>query len=248
MSCCFLICDRSKKVTKSFIKSPRKVKLEVSWKAVLSHEFSADYMVKLRNFLLQEKRLGKKIFPSGGEIFKALDFTPIKNTKVVILGQDPYHGIGQAHGLCFSVKPGVDIPPSLSNIYKELQSDVDFMPPSHGCLTSWAMQGVLLLNSVLTVEAHRAASHQGRGWERFTDRIISLLNNEKRGLVFLLWGNYAQKKGAIIDQSKHLVLQSAHPSPLSANRGFFGNNHFSQVNDYLVALGEEPIDWQLPEL
>lgn len=227
--------------------SLREVKLEESWKRALAEEFSADYMAVLRDFLLRQKQAGKAVFPPGDEIFSALDYTPLEKTKVVILGQDPYHGPGQAHGLCFSVKPGIAIPPSLMNIYKELRADVGIAPVPHGCLTHWAKQGVLLLNAVLTVEAHKAASHQGKGWERFTDSIVNVLNNEKQGLVFLLWGSYAQKKGAMIDRKKHCVLQSPHPSPLSASRGFFGNNHFSRANAYLVEQGIEAIDWQLPQ-
>ena len=224
----------------------RVIKLEQSWKQPLQGEFDADYMRSLSGFLQQEKSQGKHIFPPGDEIFAALNSTGFDAVKVVILGQDPYHGDGQAHGLCFSVKPGIDPPPSLVNIYKELQSDIGFNRPNHGCLTHWAEQGVLLLNAVLTVEAGRAASHQGKGWERFTDQIVSLLNEKKSGLAFILWGSYAQKKGAMIDRSKHLVLQSPHPSPLSASRGFFGNKHFSRANDYLLGLGKDPIDWQLP--
>lgn len=225
---------------------PREINLEDSWKQSLGSEFDAEYMKNLSRFLQQEKSQGKRIFPPGKEIFSALNSTGFDAVAVVILGQDPYHGNGQAHGLCFSVKPGIDLPPSLVNIYKELQSDVGFKPPPHGCLTHWAEQGVLLLNAVLTVEAGRAASHQGIGWERFTDQIVNLLNNKKSGLVFILWGSYAQKKGAMIDKSKHLVLQSPHPSPLSASRGFFGNRHFSRANEYLLGLGKDPIDWQLP--
>ncbi len=231
----------------SAAKDSREIKLEQSWKHALADEFSADYMVQLREFLLQQKQAGKRVYPPGNEIFSALDFTAIDKTKVVILGQDPYHGSGQAHGLCFSVKLGIDIPPSLVNIYKELKADLEINPPAHGCLTYWAQQGVLLLNAVLTVEAHKAASHQGKGWEKFTDAIVDVLNREKQGLVFLLWGSYAQKKGAMIDREKHLVLQSPHPSPLSASRGFFGNKHFSKANEYLVKQGNTPIDWQLPE-
>lgn len=226
--------------------SKREIRLESSWKQVLAGEFSADYMQALRAFLLQEKSLGKRIFPPGNEIFNALNATRFTDVKVVVLGQDPYHGPGQAHGLCFSVRPGIGLPPSLINIYKELQADVEFVAPKHGCLSHWAAQGVLLLNSVLTVEAGRAASHQGKGWEKFTDQIVHLLNTENSGLVFILWGSYAQKKGAMIDPDKHLVLQSPHPSPLSASRGFFGNGHFSRANEYLQRLGKAPIDWQLP--
>ncbi|GAK68911.1 uracil-DNA glycosylase [Agrobacterium rubi TR3 = NBRC 13261] len=223
------------------------VKLDESWKRALSTEFASPYMQKLKDFLLAEKNAGKHIFPKGGEYFRALDLTPLDEVKVVILGQDPYHGAGQAHGLCFSVQPGVRIPPSLVNIYKELQSDLGITPVSHGFLESWAKQGVLLLNSVLTVEEARAASHQGQGWEKFTDTIIRTVNDECDGVVFLLWGSYAQKKASFVDQAKHLVLKSPHPSPLSAHNGFFGNHHFSKANDFLKSRGREPIDWQLPE-
>jgi uracil-DNA glycosylase len=224
----------------------RQVKLEPSWLARLEPEFNEDYMQSLRAFLREEKALGKHIFPPGELIFNALDATPFDRVKVVILGQDPYHGPGQAHGLCFSVLPGVRVPPSLVNIFKEIEADIGVKPASHGCLQSWTQQGVLLLNAVLTVERFKAASHQGKGWERFTDRIVALLNEEREHLVFLLWGSYAQKKGQIIDRSRHLVLQSTHPSPLSAHRGFLGCRHFSQANDYLVKTGQEPIDWALP--
>lgn len=226
--------------------SVRELKLLESWKAALADEFNAAYMQNLRQFLLSQKAQGKRIFPAGDNIFAALNATDINKVKVVVLGQDPYHGESQAHGLCFSVLPGVGIPPSLRNIFKELAADVDFKIPAHGCLTAWAEQGVLLLNSVLTVEASKAASHQKQGWETFTDKIISVLVEKNEHLVFLLWGSYAQKKGAIIDPEKHLVLQSPHPSPLSASRGFFGNHHFSQANDYLRGHGKTPIDWQLP--
>lgn len=203
-------------------------------------------MRQLRVFLQQEKSLGKEIYPSGDEIFNALNATKFDSVKVVILGQDPYHGPGQAHGLCFSVRQGVRVPPSLKNIYKELAADISFIPPQHGCLDYWAQQGVLLLNSVLTVEAGNAASHQGKGWEIFTDRVVELLNARCAGLVFVLWGSYAQKKGAMIDRDKHLVLSSVHPSPLSASRGFFGNQHFSRANEFLLAHGGTAVDWQLP--
>ena len=226
----------------------REVKLHESWREVLQQEFAAPYMQELRQFLLQEKARGKRIFPPGDEIFHALNVTGFDAVKVVILGQDPYHGHGQAHGLCFSVKPGVDIPPSLLNIYKELASDVNCVAPQHGNLDYWAQQGVLLLNAVLTVEATRAASHQGKGWEKFTDSIIDRLNRQRQNLVFLLWGAYAQKKGAMIDQPRHLVLQSPHPSPLSAHRGFFGSKPFSRCNAYLISHALAPIDWQLPEI
>lgn len=222
------------------------VRLEASWHQRLQGEFAQDYMRQLRAFLQQEKQAGKKIYPPGSLIFNALNSTPFDKVSVVVLGQDPYHNPGQAHGLCFSVLPGVDPPPSLLNIYKELQRDTGFVPPAHGCLTHWAEQGVLLLNAVLTVEQYKAASHQGRGWERFTDRIVALLNAERAGLVFLLWGSHAQKKGQHIDRSKHLVLESPHPSPLSAHRGFLGNGHFSKTNAWLREHGRAEIDWQLP--
>lgn len=227
--------------------SSREIKLEPGWKAALAGEFESEYMENLRQFLLQEKVSGKRIFPAGENIFNALNSTPLDKVKLVVLGQDPYHGPGQAHGLCFSVLPGVDIPPSLQNIYKELRSDVGFNPPHHGYLQYWAEQGVLLLNAVLTVEAHKAGSHQGKGWERFTDRVVHILNEQRNNLVFLLWGAYAQKKGGFIDATRHLVLKSPHPSPLSASRGFFGNRHFSRANTYLLENGLQPIDWQLPE-
>lgn len=223
------------------------VRLEDSWKAVLGSEFAQPYMRDLKDFLQREKADGKQIFPKGAEYFRALDLTPLDAVRVVILGQDPYHGPGQAHGLCFSVRPGVRIPPSLVNIYKELQSDLGIAPVRHGFLEHWARQGVLLLNSVLTVEEARAASHQGQGWERFTDAVIRAVNEECEHVVFMLWGSYAQKKAAFVDRSRHLVLKAPHPSPLSAHNGFFGCRHFSQANDYLVSQGRNPIDWQLPD-
>lgn len=223
-----------------------RLKLEESWKERLRQEFEQDYMLTLRAFLLQEKQAGKQIFPAGNDIFNALNATPFEKVRVVIIGQDPYHGPGQAHGLCFSVRPGVEIPPSLRNIYKEVAADLGIAPSRSGCLQSWAAQGVLLLNAVLTVESGKAAAHQGRGWERFTDRIIALLNEQGQHIVFMLWGNYAQKKGQIIDRSRHFVLESAHPSPLSASRGFFGNHHFSRANQYLLANAREAIDWRVP--
>ncbi len=222
-----------------------RVQLEASWKALLQPEFERDYMRQLRAFLLQEKQAGKQVFPAGRDMFNALNSTPFDQVRVVILGQDPYHGPGQAHGLCFSVQPGVEIPPSLRNIYKELASDLGIAPARHGCLQSWAAQGVLLLNAVLSVEAGRAGSHQGRGWEQFTDRIIALLNEHREHLVFMLWGSHAQKKGQFIDRSRHLVLESPHPSPLSASRGFLGNRHFSRANQYLQAQGRAPVDWRV---
>lgn len=225
--------------------SAREIQLHPSWQAALEDEFAADYMIRLRAFLKSEKAAGKHIFPPGREIFNALNSTPLDTVKVVIIGQDPYHGPGQAHGLCFSVKPGVRVPPSLQNIYKELHNDLGIEIPRHGYLQSWAEQGVLLLNATLTVEQGRAGSHQGKGWEQFTDRIIARLN-ERQGLVFMLWGSYAQKKGAAIDRARHLVLQSPHPSPLSASRGFFGNRHFSRANAYLQQQERPSISWQLP--
>jgi len=228
------------------VSGDRSVQLEPSWQAVLQGEFGQDYMLQLRAFLQHEKQAGKQIYPPGPLIFNALNSTPLDKVRVVILGQDPYHNPGQAHGLCFSVLPGVDPPPSLLNIYKELQRDTGFVPPRHGYLQSWAQQGVLLLNAVLTVERSKAASHQGKGWERFTDRVVSGLNESKEGLVFLLWGSYAQKKGQFISRQRHLVLESAHPSPLSAHRGFLGNGHFSKTNAWLQEQGKAPILWQLP--
>lgn len=224
-----------------------RLKLEVSWKTALRQEFEQPYMQDLRAFLTAEKRAGKKIFPPGGEMFAALDATPVAQVKVVVIGQDPYHGPGQAHGLCFSVRQGVPIPPSLVNIFKEITAEYPDesrrFDGQRGCLAPWAEQGVLLLNAVLSVERGRAGSHQGRGWETFTDAIVARLNEEREGLVFLLWGSYAQKKGAQVDRSRHCVLSAPHPSPLSAHRGFFGCNHFRDANAYLVQNGQEPIDW-----
>ncbi|SIQ28211.1 Uracil-DNA glycosylase [Rhizobium sp. RU33A] len=222
------------------------VRLEDSWKAVLGDEFEQPYMRNLKDFLQSEKAAGKQIFPKGAEYFRALDLTPLDEVRVVILGQDPYHGAGQAHGLCFSVQPGVRIPPSLVNIYKELQSDLGIAPARHGFLEHWAQQGVLLLNSVLTVEEARAASHQGQGWERFTDAVIRAVNEDCEHVVFMLWGSYAQKKADFVDRSRHLVLKAPHPSPLSAYNGFFGCRHFSQANEYLLSKDRNAIDWQLP--
>lgn len=224
------------------------VRLEESWKQALSKEFDSAYMGTLKGFLQAEKQAGKQIFPKGSEYFRALDLTPLQKVSVVILGQDPYHGEGQAHGLSFSVRPGVRIPPSLVNIYKELQNDLGIPPARHGFLEHWAEQGVLLLNSVLTVERALAASHQKRGWETFTDAIIRAVNDQPRPVVFILWGSYAQKKAAFVDQSRHLVLRSAHPSPLSAHNGFFGTAPFSKANAFLEANGRPPIDWALPPL
>ncbi len=224
-----------------------RVQLDDSWKTALAASFLQPYMINLRQFLAEQKKLGKTIYPPASEYFNALNTTPLSQVKVVILGQDPYHGVGQAHGLCFSVRRGVAVPPSLQNIYRELLNDVGAQPVRHGDLSSWAAQGVLLLNSVLTVEAGMPASHQGRGWELFTDEIIKVLNEQCENLVFLLWGSYAQKKGQHIDTNKHLVLKATHPSPMAANRGgFFGCKHFSQTNGYLTQHGLEPIDWALP--
>lgn len=225
----------------------RAVQLEPSWLARLEPEFAQPYMAQLRGFLQAEKRAGKRIFPPGDEIFEAFTHTPLDRVKVVILGQDPYHGEGQAHGLCFSVRPGVKVPPSLQNIYKEIHDELGCPIPRHGYLTHWADQGVLLLNSVLSVECGRAGSHQGRGWETFTDRVVDVVNRECESVVFMLWGSYAQRKGALIDRQRHCVLTAPHPSPLSAHRGFFGCGHFAAANDYLQAQGREPIDWSLPE-
>lgn len=223
----------------------RKIQLSESWLSHLQGEFEQDYMLALGDFLRTEKASGQTIFPSGDNIFSALDTTPLETVKVVILGQDPYHGPGQAHGLSFSVPQGIKTPPSLVNIYKELHDDLGCNIPAHGYLLSWAQQGVLLLNSVLTVRQAAAASHQGKGWERFTDQVIDVINQQQNNVVFLLWGAYAQKKGQTIDRNKHLVLQAPHPSPLSAHRGFLGCKHFSQANDYLQASGKSPIDWQI---
>lgn len=216
-----------------------------SWKAALSDEFQKPYFHALKSFLLAEKKAKHVVFPAGKHIFNAFDTTPFDQVKVVILGQDPYHGPGQAHGLCFSVQPGVRTPPSLNNIYKELEADIGFKNPGHGYLQQWAERGVLLLNAILTVRAHQAASHRGKGWEEFTDAAIRQLNAEREGLVFMLWGGFAKKKASMLDPSKHLILKSVHPSPLSAYNGWFGSKHFSQANDYLVSKGQEPIDWSL---
>ncbi len=228
------------------------VRLHESWREPLAGEFQSPYMQALKDFLLAEKAKGRRLFPKGGEWFRALDLTPLNRVRVVILGQDPYHGPDQAHGLCFSVQPGVRLPPSLGNIYKELESDLGLARPTHGFLEHWARQGVLLLNSVLTVEMGRAASHQGKGWERFTDAVIRLVNAGEAPVVFMLWGSYAQKKAMFVDGmdegGRHLVLKAAHPSPLSARNGFFGCRHFSKANLFLEARGLPPIDWALPQM
>ncbi len=221
--------------------------LKNDWASILEQEFDKTYYVQLRQFLLGEYRQ-KTVFPDMYEIFNALHLTTFASTKVVILGQDPYHGPGQAHGLSFSVKPGVDIPPSLQNIFKELQSDLGCFIPNNGCLTPWTQQGVLLLNTVLTVLRGSADSHKGKGWENFTDRIITALNHRERPVVFILWGNNAQKKETLIDSPQHLIIKSPHPSPLSASRGFLGSRPFSRTNSFLKQTGSAAIDWQIPNL
>ena len=218
------------------------VKIEESWKNVLKNEFDKDYFKRLVGFVHSEYSC-VKVFPPGKEIFAAFDATPFDKVKVVIIGQDPYHDVGQANGLCFSVRDGIPFPPSLLNIFKEIHDDLGKPMPKSGDLSRWANQGVLLLNSTLTVRAHSAGSHQNKGWEEFTDEVIMRLARDRSNIVFILWGSYAIKKGAFIDRNKHLVLTSPHPSPLSAHRGFFGNKHFSRANDYLVMHGETPIDW-----
>ncbi len=221
------------------------IEIEEGWRAHLDHEFNSEYMINLRHFLKGELSKNKTIYPHGSEIFSAFNSTNFDKVKVVIIGQDPYHGPGQAHGMCFSVKKGVRIPPSLVNIYKELQADLQIAPASHGHLMDWADQGVFLLNAVLTVEKAKAASHQGKGWEQFTDKVIEVLNEQKENLVFLLWGSPAQKKAAKVDTKKHLVLKAPHPSPLAAYRGFFGCKHFSKANAYLKSKKIEQIDWTI---
>lgn len=218
-------------------------KLNTSWKEKLRSECHAEYVDKLKSFLASEYEAGKKIYPPEDEYFAALNLTPFEKVKVVIVGQDPYHGPGQAHGLCFSVREGVRLPPSLQNIFKELQADVGVQIPKSGSLVRWAEQGVLLLNAVLTVEDGKAAAHQGKGWELLTDKIIHILNEQKENLVFILWGSYAQKKAAFVDRKKHFVIESVHPSPLSAHRGFFGTKPFSKTNDYLRSKGLGEISW-----
>ncbi len=219
------------------------IKIHSSWKPYLEQEFAKPYMQSLKQFLLAEQKNGKTIYPLGKNYFAAFDLCPFEKVKVVVLGQDPYHGPGQAHGLSFSVPKGVPFPPSLRNIFKELAGDLGVQIPSHGCLQSWAEQGVLLLNSVLTVEDGKAASHQGKGWEQFTDHVIRMINDNKQNVVFILWGSYAQKKAAFVDRNKHLVIESPHPSPLSAHRGFFGTKPFSKINNYLSAHRLKQINW-----
>lgn len=218
--------------------------IENSWLAVLTEEFKAEYFLELKIFLTEEKKK-YRIYPPGSDIFSAFNFTPFNKVKVVILGQDPYHGPGQANGLCFSVKEGIRKPPSLQNIFKELHNDLGIQIPESGNLEKWANQGVLLLNATLTVRANQAGSHQQKGWERFTDTAIRKLSEEKENLVFVLWGKYAQAKVELIDTSRHLIIQSAHPSPFSADRGFFGSKPFSQTNNYLISKGLSPVDWSL---
>ncbi|WP_185235618.1 uracil-DNA glycosylase [Teredinibacter franksiae] len=221
------------------------INLHPSWMTAVGGEFNKPYMQQLCNFLRTEKEAEKAIYPDSSLIFNALNATPFSEVKVVILGQDPYHGPGQAHGLCFSVLPGVRIPPSLRNIFKEINQELGIPIPDQGCLQGWAAQGVLLLNATLTVEQARPGSHQGKGWETFTDAVVQALNKQTDRLVFLLWGGYAQKKGQIIDNTRHYVLTSAHPSPLSAHRGFLGNGHFAKTNEFLTSRNLLPIDWSL---
>ena len=219
------------------------VKIEDSWKIRLNEEFHKDYFIRLTDFVKKEYK-ENNIYPPGPLIFHAFNLCPFENVKAVIIGQDPYHGPGQAHGLCFSVRDGVEYPPSLVNIFKEIESDTGLKPYGSGNLERWARQGVLLLNATLTVRAHQAASHQRKGWEEFTDQSINIINHEKNNIVFFLWGAYAQQKGATIDENRHLVLRSVHPSPLSAPRGFFGNKHFSKCNEYLKKHDIEPVNWR----
>jgi uracil-DNA glycosylase len=223
-----------------------RVRLEPSWKARVGDWFQRDDMQALSDFLRERRGKGARIYPPMAQVFAAFEATPFDQVEVVILGQDPYHGPGQAHGLCFSVLPGVPVPPSLQNMFKEIQRDLGIAPPDHGYLMPWARRGVLLLNAVLTVEEGRPGAHQGRGWEGFTDHVVEVLDREREGLVFMLWGSYAQKKGAIVDPRRHRVLRTTHPSPLSAHRGFLGCGHFSAANAYLTRRGAHPIDWTLP--
>lgn len=219
------------------------VKIEDSWKNALSGEFEKDYFKNLTNFVRGEYLSGKTIYPAAKNIFNAFNLCPLTDVKVVIIGQDPYHEPGQAHGLCFSVESGVDLPPSLMNIYKEIESDLGHKSITNGDLTAWANQGVLLLNATLTVRAHAAASHAGHGWETFTDAVIKTVAANQKNVVYMLWGSFAQQKAVMVDKNQNLVLMSAHPSPLSAYRGFFGNHHFSRANEYLVQHGKQPINW-----
>jgi len=218
--------------------------IEESWKKMLAEEFAKTYMAGLKTFLLEEKK-HYRVFPPGALIFNAFNQTPFDQVKVVILGQDPYHGYGEAHGLCFSVPEGVTKPPSLNNIFKEIENDLGIKPPAHGNLTSWAKQGILLLNATLTVRENNAGSHQNRGWETFTDEAIRQLSSRRDGLIFVLWGKFAEAKAGLIDKSRHFILSSPHPSPFSANRGFFGCKHFSRINELLRQMGKPEIDWRL---
>jgi uracil-DNA glycosylase len=219
----------------------------LNWTDLLGPEKQEDYFKNLLRFVAHRRKTAE-VYPSPDQVFEAIRLCPLEKLKVVIVGQDPYHGPGQAHGLCFSVQPGIKPPPSLLNIYEEMKNDLGISPVRHGYLESWATQGVLLLNSVLTVERSKPKSHADRGWERFTDKVIGALNEHTQGLVFILWGSHAQKKGSQIDRRRHLVLKSPHPSPYSADRGFFGCRHFSKCNEYLVNSGREPIEWALPTL
>ncbi len=225
-----------------------RIRLEPSWKEKVGDYLQRDEMHALSDFLRTRKAAGARLYPPGPQIFAAFDATPFDKVEVVILGQDPYHGPGQAHGLCFSVLPGVPVPPSLDNMFKEIQRDLGIARPDHGYLMPWAQRGVLLLNAVLTVEEGRAGAHQGKGWEGFTDHVVDTLNREREGLVFMLWGSYAQAKGKVIDTRRHRVLKTTHPSPLSAHRGFLGSGHFSAANEYLARRGQKTIDWSLPPL
>lgn len=221
------------------------VKIEPEWGKVLAEEFEKSYFENIVRFLKEEKAAGKVIYPPGPSIFQAFALTPFSRVKAVLLGQDPYHGYGQAHGLCFSVQKGVPIPPSLINIYKELKDDLDIDPPAHGFLEKWAQQGLLMLNASLTVEAGKPMSHSKIGWEQFTDTVIKKVSDEKEGIVFILWGRFAQQKEVLIDKGKHFILKAAHPSPFSAHSGFLGSRPFSKTNELLIKQGKEPIDWQI---
>lgn len=224
------------------------ITFEPGWQSILNEELEKDYMKALRNFLKEEKESGHVVYPRSSDVFNAFKHTPFDKVKVVLLGQDPYHGTGQAHGLSFSVQKGVTVPPSLRNIYKELETDIPgFKPPGHGNLTQWADQGVLLLNATLTVRAHQPGSHQGKGWETFTNHVITTLSERKEGVVFLLWGKFAQNKAQLIDPLRHKILKAAHPSPFSAYNGFFESKHFSKTNELLAAQGLKPINWQITE-
>lgn len=225
--------------------SDANIQMHESWKTALKAEFEKPYFAELKRFLQAEKAAGKTIYPPGSLIFNAFNSTSFDQVRIVILGQDPYHGPGQAHGLCFSVQYGVKPPPSLVNIYKELQSDVGITLPTHGCLQSWTTQGVFLLNAILTVEANKPASHQKKGWEEFTNAAIQQLSLQREGLIFMLWGNFAQQKAALIDERKHTILKAPHPSPFSAHTGFLGCGHFSKANAILTARGEAPVNWQV---